>query len=100
VTGNTDRHQLVRMVVQDALHVGSRLVDRGVYSGLAVGLAEAFELLSMHVEDNQIPQHHLPRRHMRRAEDPVAGQPRRNMSVDVDHTLVLQYLASQHHFFF
>ena len=45
-------HQLIGMVVQDALHIGTCFIDRRVHRRLAVGLAETFELVSLSVNDD------------------------------------------------
>src|SRR5262249_9871533 len=69
LSGNAHCYNLVRMVVQDALNVGPRFVDRGMHRGLTVGFTEPFELLPVLVEDDQVAQCDLARWHMRCAED-------------------------------
>src|SRR6266508_6272944 len=66
--GSRHRHQLIGMVVKNALHVGLCFVDRSVHGRFAVGFAEAFELISLLIDDNQIAQCDFARRHMRRAQ--------------------------------
>ena len=93
LTGGRHRHQLIGMVVQDTLDIGTRFIDRRVHRRLAVGLAKTFELISLGVNDDQIAQCNFPRRHMRRAQYSAVGQARGKMTVAVEHALFLQYLA-------
>jgi len=88
------------MVVQNTLHIGTRFIDRRVHRRLAVGLAQTFEFVPLGVNDDQIAQCNLPRRHMRRAQNSTVGQPCGKMAVTVEHALFLQHLARQNHFFF
>src|SRR5262245_29156293 len=99
MSGNAHCYNLVRVIVQDALCVGPCLVDRGVHRGLTVRFTKALEFLPVSVENNQVSQCDLARWHMRRAENSLAREARRNMSVDVDYALVLKHLAGQYHFF-
>src|SRR5690242_17304779 len=81
--------QLVWVVMENALHVGARFVDRSVHRSLAVGVSGALELVAFTVEDNQIAHCNFSRWHMRCAQNSAVRKTRGNMPVTIEQALFL-----------
>ena len=67
---HADSDELLRVEMEDAMHIGPGPVNRSVHWSFPVAVSEPFDLFSILIKDYKITHGDLSRRHFRRAQNP------------------------------